>query len=261
MNPRERKFVLALAVMATTSAIITGPHVAADRSRQRREAGLQYVSKEEIELRTPIKSPPVLVIDGEVEGRDFEIVMRGFTNYFRKETWGRAKGQRSFMGGQKAGGYAVEIRTESFSGQWQQGWRGTHGGGGGGGREEYQGDLPPGRDLWNSHGFVGPRFEYEAHKRVWNEPDHSLQWKEEYEGRIPKGQIWIPKKIIWSESGRDYSSRWSRQPREFKIRSFKFQEEPLVEWFEARVKEYFPPQAIFGMTNTAPKFVARPTHN
>jgi len=263
VKPRERKFILTLALVATMSAIVMVGYIAQQHSQQKREKLLRYVSKEEIEQRPPIKTLPVLVIQGTVEGRDFEIVMRGYTNYFRKEIWGAKKGERGFLplSGQKPGGYAVEIRTRSFSGQWHQGWRGTHGGGGGGGGfEEYRDDLVPGRDLWSSRGFVGPNFEYEWHDRVLNQPDYFMQWKEEYEGRIQAGEIWIPEKIIWSENGRAYSSRWSHQPREFKIRSLKFQEEPLEEWFEARVKEYFSPHMIFKMTNTEPKSVTGSTN-
>ena len=49
----------------------------------------------EIEARSPVKTPPVLVMGGSVADREFELVMRGFTNYCLKETWGRDRGGRA----------------------------------------------------------------------------------------------------------------------------------------------------------------------
>lgn len=231
------------------------------KNRQWLEERWQYASREEIEARGAIKTPPVLVLTGTVDGREFEIVMRGFTNYFRKETWGLPKGKTGWLGGQKPGGYAVEIRTSNFVGERQQGWRGTHGRGRGGGSEGYLDDLVPGRILWSSRGFVGLGHEYERHDYVWKQEFHFMRWEEECEGWIQDGEIRIPRKISLRQSGRDYSSKWTRPSREFRIQSFKFQDEPSADWFEAQVKEYFPPQWILKRTNTAPESAFGATTN
>jgi hypothetical protein len=248
-------------LIATISSAAVVGNLAMKRVRQWQEKRWRYVSREEIESREPMKTPQVLVLTGIVEGREFEIVMRGFTNYFRKETWGAPKGQQGFLGGQKSGGFAVEVRTGTFSGQWQKGWQGTHGGGGGGGFEDYRDDLVPGRDLWSNRGFVGLSSKYERHEYVLNQQSHSRRWEEDFEGWMEAGEFRIPRKITWRESGIDYSSRWSRNPREFKVRTFKFQAEPSAEWFEACVKEYFPPNAIERTTNSQAKSTFAPTIN
>jgi hypothetical protein len=134
-----------------------------DRRAKYLENRRHEVSREEGESRVAIKAHPVLVMKGTANRRSFELVMRGFTNYFMKETWGAPRGARSFLGGQKPGGYSVVIRTKQFSGQWEQGWRGTHGGGGGGGFDVYQNDLLPGRWLWNRSGLAGAKFDHEYH--------------------------------------------------------------------------------------------------
>lgn len=225
------------------------------------DARWHYAYREEIEARQSLQTPLVLVLNGTVDGREFEIVMRGFTNYFRKETWGAPKGERTLFGGQKPGGYAVEIRTADFHGERQYGWRGPYGGGGGGGSEGYLDDLVPARNLWSSSGFVGLDHKYERHEYVWKQEFHFMKWEEDCEGWMQDGEIRIPKRITFKQSGRDYSSKWTRPSREFKIRSFKFQDEPSVEWFEARVKECFPPQWIFKMTNAEPETVSEVATN
>jgi hypothetical protein len=64
------------------------------------------------------------------------------------------------------------------------------------------------------------------------------------------GDIRIPRKILLKESGGNYSSKWTHPTREFKIQGFKFQDEPSADWFEAQVKEHFPPHWIQTRTNT-----------
>jgi hypothetical protein len=79
------------------------------------------VLREEIEARFPLKTPPVLVMEGTVADREFELVMRGFTNYCLKETWGADQGERTILGEQRPGGFQVVLRTRNFSGQWRRG--------------------------------------------------------------------------------------------------------------------------------------------
>lgn len=249
MKPRERKFVFVLALIVCVSAGVLGVSVALKRYREWLDTRWHDAYRDEIEARGALKTPPVLVLNGTVDGRDFEIVMRGFTNYFRKETWGSPKGKTGLLGSQKPGGYSVEIRTSNFFGQRQEGWQGTHGGGGGGGSEGYLDDLVPGRNLWSSRGFVGLGHEYERHVYVWKQEFHLMKWEEDCEGWMQDGEIRIPRKIMLKQSGRDYSSKWTRSTREFRIQSFKFQDAPSADWFEAQVKEYFPPDWIQKRTN------------
>lgn len=255
MKPRERKLVFALALIVCVSAGVLGASIAIKRYREWLDARWHYAYREEIEAREALKTPPVLVLNGTVDGRRFEIVMRGFTNYFRKETWGAPKGEQTLLGGQKAGGYAVEIRTADFHGQRQYGWRGTHGGGGGGGSEGYVDDLVPGRNLWSSRGFVGVDHKYERHQYTWKQEFHFMKWEEDCEDWMQDGEIRIPRKISLKQSGRNYTSKWTRPTREFRVQRFKFQDEPSPEWYEAQVKAHFPPNWIQKRTN-APTDVA-----
>jgi len=250
VKPRERKFVFALVLIASVSAGVLGVSVAIKRHREWLDARWHYADRQKIEAREALKTPPVLVLNGTADGREFEIIMRGFTNYFRKETWGAPRGKRTLLGGQKPGGYAVEIRTADFHGQRQYGWWGTRRGGGGGGSEGYLDDLVPGRNLWSSSGFVGLGHKYERHVYLWKEESASTKWEEDCEDWMQDGDIRIPRKILLKESGGNYSSKWTHPTREFKIQGFKFQDEPSADWFEAQVKEHFPPHWIQTRTNT-----------
>lgn len=211
-----------------------------------------------MELRTPKRTPPVLVIKGTVENRKFEIVTRGITNYFRKETWGAAKGQSDLFGRRKSGGFVIEIRTKNFSGRWQQGWRGTRGGGGGGGLEIYEDDLLPGRFLWNTKGFIGAAGNYEYHDRANNVFPNIARWEEEFRNCSVEDGYVMPGRILWGHFSRGYPGVWYPiEQRVFRIHSFSFQDEPAEEWFESRIKEYFPPSAVFRPTNMEPKSVTQ----
>ena len=239
-------------LVAVTSALGVGGYWATNRFRRWQEERRNHVSRSDMELRTPISVPPVLVIEGTVDNRKFEIVTRGFTNYFRKETWGAEKGQRSFLGGQKPGGFSVVIRTKNFSGNWQSNWNGRRGGGGGRAVEVYEDDLLPGRFLWSSRGFIGAVGNYEYHNRIYSVPPSTERWEEEYRSCYNRDRFMIPGQILWSHLGYGYLGWYPLEGRVFKVRSFRFQEAPAEDWFEARVKEYFPPHSIFKTTNAEP---------
>jgi hypothetical protein len=209
-------------------------------------------SKEEVEARPAIKTRPVLLMNGTVKGRSFELVMRGFTNYFLKETWGATRGEISFLGGQKPGGYSVVIRTKHSSGQWQYSWQGTHGGGGGGAFDEYRDDMLPGRWLWNRRGFVGAKSDYEYHYICQSHEVSAMQWEEEYSGCKRLESTLIPTRISWRTGGRTSGQDWRKDAVAdvvYKVRTFKFQDEPSEAWFSDQVKKYIPDYAHFGSTN------------
>ena len=222
-----------------------------DRYAEYCENRRHSVSREEIESRAAIKTHPVLVMSGTVNGHSFKLVMRGFTNYFRKETWGAARGERSFLGRQKPGGYSVVIRTKGFSGEWQSGWQGTHGGGGGFALDEYQDDMLPGRWLWNRSGLVGATSDYEYH-HVQQDYEH---WEEEYSGCKRLDSILIPTRISWRNGSRAYGPEWQQHYRTdviYKVRSLKLQDDPSEAWFSDQVKRYVPDHARYGITNSPP---------
>ena len=110
----------------------------------------------EIEARSPVKTPPVLVMGGSVADREFELVMRGFTNYCLKETWGADRGERTNTGRAKSrrlpgghsypgilpgnGGVDGKAHTRAEAGPVSKRARKI---------------CLPGRWLWNRTGFVG----------------------------------------------------------------------------------------------------------
>jgi hypothetical protein len=211
------------------------------------------VSREEIESRVAIKAHPVLAMNGTVNGHSFELVMRGFTNYFLKETWGAARGERGLFGGQKPGGYSILLRTRQFSGQWQSGWQGSKGGGGGGAFDEYQDDLLPGRWLWNQKGFVGAKSDYEYHHTSHSYDTSFQQWEEEYRGCKRLEGTLIPTRISWRTGGRSSGQEWRKDcvaDVVYKIRSFQFQDAPSETWFSDQVKKYFPDSMHSKITNS-----------
>ena len=225
VKPRERKFVFALVLIASVSAGVLGVSVAIKRHREWLDRDA-LCRPTKIEAREALKTPPVLVLNGTADGREFEIIMRGFTNYFRKETWGAPRGKRTLLGGQKPGGYAVEIRTADFHGQRQYGWWGTRRGGGGGGSEGYLDDLVPGRNLWSSSGFVGLGHKYERHVYIGKEESASTKWEEGCEDWMQDGDIRIPRKILLKESGGNYSSKGRNLHANSKIQGFQVQAKP-----------------------------------
>ncbi len=220
------------------------------------------VSRDDIELRVAVKTPPVLIMDGTVDGHNFELVMRGFTNYFMKETWGAESGQHSLLGGQESGGYKVLIRTAKFSGEWSYGWHGTGGGGGGGGFDEYQGDFLPGRWLWNKNGFVGAQTNYEYHSAAGDfglrdgVVYDSSHYGEEYGNCETINNIQMPKKIVWTVTATHLGYEPTQNQRIFRIKSYKFQDEFSEDWFAVQVKNYFPDSAHFKITNSPPASVS-----
>jgi hypothetical protein len=270
-----------LIILLTVFAGLLIGYLIGSRARHLRET--RRYSRDEIESRTATKTPRVLVLEGTLsylyidwgypratESRsthDFELVMQGFTNYFRKETWGAERGQRYFFGGQKPGGYEVEIRTKNFTGEWNFGWAGTGGGGGGGGDDEYQDDFLPGRWLWNRNGFVGAEGDYENHSvTIQTSPYDSRLFYEEYQNCKSVDDFLIPQKIIWRESAGlnwndDSKLNWKgehelREEKIFKVKSFKFQDALSNGWFEAQIKEYIPDYAHEKITNAQPALVS-----
>jgi hypothetical protein len=227
----------------------------ARRHTESLEARQREVFRSEIESRTPSKTPPVLAMEGTVAGRKFELIMRGFTNYFLKETWGAERGQYSFWGGQQPGGYKVTIRTKNFSGEWQNGWSGTHGGGGGGGIDEYSDDLLPGRWLWNRNRFVGATSDYDVHRKAISYDWTVRQWQEEYSRCKPSDNVLVPTQISWRVNGRSSGQEWGKDSGVdvvYKVRAFRFTNEPSEAWFAEQVKKYFPDSAHFKVTNSPP---------
>jgi hypothetical protein len=261
-------FLLLIALLIIVTGIV-GISIRNARLNELREA--YQFSIDQIESRTPVKTPPVLVIEGTVSehhfdpmlqgndgSRDFELVMQGFTNYFRKETWGTESGQGFFWGSHKFSGHETEIRTKNFSGDWREGWvgtgHGTQGGGGGAGFDEYQDDILPGRWLWNRNGFVGAQSNYENHDVVIYEPHGHRELYEEYQNCKLVDGLLIPQIIIW----KDYEGLHnSGEPilqvqRVFKVKSIKFQDALSNGWFEAQIKLYIPDYAHEKITNAPP---------
>lgn len=242
--------LVALLLLLTGMLCWTLKNQQIQRLREARE-----LSKNQIELEAAFKTPPVLKVEGTVNGCLFELVMRGFTNYFLEEKWGAERGQHSLLGGQKPGGYSVIIRTKNFTGEWQNGWRGTGGGGGGGGFDEYRDDFLPGRWLWNQNGFVGARGNYETHS-ILTQGGYGFhgQLYEEYQNCESENGFLFPRKIIWRSYGwTDAHGEYVLgQEKVFKVKSFQFQDLPSEDWFEAKVKQYFPKSAHFKITNSAP---------
>ncbi len=214
----------------------------ADWRNRTEETPVVEVSREEIESRTALKTAPVLVAEGTVNGKRFQLIMRGFTNYFLKEAWGAEQGQRSFLGGRAPGGYEVTLRTTNFSGRISYGWRGTHGGGGGDRSEEYRDDLLPGRWLWSRKGWVGAATEHEYHRRILRDELSVVEWGEEYLRCKPFAGGLFPTRIAWQKTGKTHGQRWRRDAEVdvvYKFRSFNFESEPSEEWFAEQVKKYF----------------------
>ena len=261
-----KKALLFLIVLLIIIAGILGESLRSAWLKEIREKN--EFSRDQIESRTAIRTPPFLVIEGTSSDlkidreyqrtttilgeRKFELVMQGLTNYFRKETWGAKRGQSSFFGGQKPGGGEVVIRAKDFSGDWHFGWSGTHGGGGGGGFEEYQDDFLPGRWLWNHNGFVGAEGDYENHSVIIQHGYYDKRKTyEEYQNCKSVNGYLIPQKIIWREFvGLDQNGEYElREEKTFKIKSFKFQDTLSNGWFAAQVEEYFPSSTRRTITN------------
>ena len=262
MKKSEKYLLRFLSALILLGTIVFGGILAQNRYAEYLENRGHPVSREDIESRTAVKTPPVLTVEGTVDGHNFELVMRGFTNYFMKETWGAERGQHFFLGGQKPGGYEVVIRTAKFNGEWSYGWHGTGGGGGGGGVDEYQDDFLPGRWLWNKNGFVGAQTNYECHTATKNFPPidgvifDSSRFEEEYENCEAIAGILMPKKIVWTVVAKHYGYEPTQKQRTFKVKSYKFENEPSEDWFAAQVKNYFPDSAHFKITNSTPSAVS-----
>jgi hypothetical protein len=248
----EKVLLLVFGGLVLAWITITAGIWCAQRYTERLETRQHEVLRDEIESRTPCKIPPVLAMEGTVGERNFELIMRGFTNYFLKETWGAERGQHSFLGGQKPGGYKVTLRTKNFQGEWKYGWSGTHGGGGGGGFDEYGDDLLPGRWLWNRTGFIGAKSDYELHRMVSRQESIFYQWREEYSRCKSFGNILFPTRISWRLIGKDFRQEWRGVDVVYKVRTFKFTNEPSEPWFTEQVKKYFPDSAHFKLTNSPP---------
>ena len=260
--PRNKSALFLLGLLVV-SAGIWGVSIRVAKLKEFRAAN--EFTRDQIESRTAWTNLPVLLLRGTVNTHnfdkrdhqkdtthDFELVMRGLTNYFMKETWGAKRGEHSFFGGQKEGGFAVVLRTVNFSGQWQQGWSGTRGGGGGGGFEQFQDDLLPGRWLWSRSGFVGAQGKYESHQTVRHNYSSHLEWHEEYRGCASNGGVLVPRTIIWTKywAVNADGELVPHEQRVFKISSFQFQTDPDEKWFAARASEYFSDSIRFKTTNS-----------
>lgn len=253
MKRSEKGLLLVFGGLALAWIIIATGTWYARRYSERLETRRHEACRDEIESRTPCKTPPVLAMEGTVGGRSFELIMRGFTNYFLKETWGAERGQRSFLGGQKPGGYKVTIRTKNFWGEWKYGWSGTRGGGGGGGFDEYRDDLLPGRWLWNRNGFIGAKSDSELHRMIISHEPTFQQWQEEYSRCKSSDNLLLPTQISWRMNGKTSGQEWRKDCQVdvvYKVRAFGFTNEPSEAWFAEQVKKYFPDSAHFKVASS-----------
>jgi hypothetical protein len=260
-----KKLQLVLVLLLVISSGMLVKSLTSARIKQLQETHDFFRS--DIESMATTKTPPVLLMEGTVSVQNFDpeihwdggkhtfqLVMRGFTNYFLKETWGAERNQHSFLGDQKSGGYKVIIRTKNFAGEWHYELNGTHGSGGGGGYDAYQDDLLPGRWLWNQKGFVGAKANYENH----HESSHraygiTSEVCEEYRDCELVDDYSIPRTIIWRISPwfKASGEPFLREERTFKITSYKFQNEPSEDWFVMQITNYIP-DAYFKITNDSP---------
>jgi hypothetical protein len=84
------------------------------------------------------------------------------------------------------------------------------------------------------------------------------QVEEEYTRCDAFGDTMVPTRIAWRESSKSYGMDWYIKPGSdviYKVRRYRFQDEPAEAWFDEQVKKYFPDSARFHVTNRAPPAV------